>query len=138
MNAAMKKKYCHLLMFDIASEHGHGQETGLTNNESVQNDDLKPSTNDDYKKESTFETPASSKNKKRKPRARRPRRAPRPPRPPNAFILYRKAKQPGVVAQDKSLTNAQVSKVISKMWWKETEQERLHWERRADLMKLKH
>ncbi|RIA84120.1 high mobility group box domain-containing protein, partial [Glomus cerebriforme] len=59
-------------------------------------------------------------------------------RPPNAFILYRKAKQPDVVAQNKNLTNAEVSKVISKMWWKENEEERFQWEKRADRMKLKH
>ncbi|RIB06480.1 high mobility group box domain-containing protein, partial [Gigaspora rosea] len=59
-------------------------------------------------------------------------------RPPNAFILYRKNKQPDVVAQNKNLTNAEVSKVISKMWWKETEEIRFQWEKLADRMKLKH
>ncbi|CAG8534889.1 32683_t:CDS:2 [Gigaspora margarita] len=69
------------------------------------------------------------------PRARKPKRT---PRPPNAFILYRKNKQPDVVAQNKNLTNAEVSKVISKMWWKETEEIRFQWEKLADRMKLKH
>ncbi|CAG8572662.1 7976_t:CDS:2 [Diversispora eburnea] len=82
---------------------------------------------------------ASNKNpaptKTRKPRARKPKRT---PRPPNAFILYRKDKQPHVVGKDKNLTNAEVSKVISKMWWLETEEERFRWEKHADRMKLKH
>ncbi|CAG8557601.1 7697_t:CDS:2 [Ambispora gerdemannii] len=60
------------------------------------------------------------------------------PRPPNAFILYRKNKQPEIVALNKTLTNAEVSKVISKLWWKETEEERFRWEKMADRIKLQH
>ncbi|CAG8572442.1 4480_t:CDS:2 [Ambispora leptoticha] len=78
--------------------------------------------------------------KKTKPTIRKSKtkRTKRTPRPPNAFILYRKNKQQDVVALNKTLTNAEVSKVISKLWWKETEEERFKWEKVADRIKLQH
>src|SRR5436309_3055836 len=131
MDEATKKKYCHLLMFDIFEQN---QETSQKNDGS---DDRKLYSNGSSQETLTATTTVTSKikSKKRKPRAKEPKRT---PRPPNAFILYRKAKQLEVVAQDKNLTNAQVSKVISKMWWNEKEEERFQWEKRADMMKLKH
>jgi hypothetical protein len=62
----------------------------------------------------------------------------RTPRPPNAFILYRRAKQPGIIASQRNLTNAEVSRTISDMWRKEPEEIRLEWERYADRKKLEH
>ncbi|CAG8544337.1 4624_t:CDS:2 [Funneliformis caledonium] len=62
----------------------------------------------------------------------------RTPRPPNAFILYRRAKQPAIIASQRSLTNAEVSRTISDMWRKEPEETRLEWERYADRKKLEH
>ncbi|PKB99765.1 hypothetical protein RhiirA5_299839, partial [Rhizophagus irregularis] len=64
--------------------------------------------------------------------------AKRTPRPPNAFILYRRAKQPGIIASQRNLTNAEVSRTISDMWRKEPEEIRLEWERYADRKKLEH
>ncbi|CAG8544144.1 7693_t:CDS:2 [Paraglomus occultum] len=60
------------------------------------------------------------------------------PRPPNAFILYRKFKQKDVMAKYKDLTNAQVSKIVSMLWWKESEEVRFKWEKIADREKLRH
>ncbi|CAG8461044.1 1344_t:CDS:2 [Dentiscutata erythropus] len=54
------------------------------------------------------------------------------PRPPNAFILYRRRKQIGIKAQNKNLTNAQISKVISKMWKDENHETILYYEKLAD------
>jgi hypothetical protein len=62
----------------------------------------------------------------------------RTPRPPNAFILYRRAKQPGIIASQRNLTNAEVSRTISDMWRKEPEETRLEWEKYADRKKLEH
>jgi hypothetical protein len=62
----------------------------------------------------------------------------RTPRPPNAFILYRRAKQPAIIAAQRHLTNAEVSRQISDMWRNETEEVRLNWERYADRKKLEH
>jgi hypothetical protein len=62
----------------------------------------------------------------------------RTPRPPNAFILYRRAKQPAIIASQRNLTNAEVSRTISDMWKKEPEEIRLEWERFADRKKLEH
>ncbi|CAB4428412.1 unnamed protein product [Rhizophagus irregularis] len=36
----------------------------------------------------------------------------KPPRPPNAFILYRRAKQPGILTRHQGITNNEVSKEI--------------------------
>lgn len=138
MDEATKKKYCHLLMFDISEPD---QETESCNNGSheIYNDDSSKScSNGSSQKASTAAAQTSLTNKPTKQRKTRARKPKRTPRPPNAFILYRKAKQPDVVAQNKNLTNAEVSKVISKMWWKESEEERFQWEKRADRMKLKH
>lgn len=135
MDEATKKKYCHLLMFDISEPD---QETDSCNNGFYNDDSLKSCSNGPSQKASTAAIQKSLVNKPTKQRKSRARKPKRTPRPPNAFILYRKAKQPDVVAQNKNLTNAEVSKVISKMWWKETEEERFQWEKRADRMKLKH
>jgi hypothetical protein len=62
----------------------------------------------------------------------------RPPRPPNAFILYRRAKQPAILAAHRNLTNAEISRYISSCWRSETDEERLAWERYADQKKLEH
>jgi hypothetical protein len=62
----------------------------------------------------------------------------RTPRPPNAFILYRRAKQPAIIASQRHLTNAEVSRQISDMWKSESEETRLEWERYADRKKLEH
>ncbi|CAG8511420.1 1783_t:CDS:1, partial [Gigaspora margarita] len=59
-------------------------------------------------------------------------------RPQNAFILYRNNKQSDVIAQNKNITNAEVSKVISKMWKNENEEIKLQWQKLADIEKLKH
>ncbi|POG76857.1 high mobility group box domain-containing protein, partial [Rhizophagus irregularis DAOM 181602=DAOM 197198] len=122
-------------MFDISDPN---QETDSCNNGFYNDDGLKSCSNGSSQKASTAVNQKSLVNKPTKQRKSRSRKPKRTPRPPNAFILYRKAKQPDVVAQNKNLTNAEVSKVISKMWWKETEEERFQWEKRADRMKLKH
>ncbi|CAG8490967.1 7960_t:CDS:2, partial [Acaulospora colombiana] len=159
MNEEIKKKFCHLLMFDV-SEPGQQQDAITTNIKPDENNEIGEEGITVAKEEipqafvyhpyddgSIFKSSASAVKKgssnvaatirarQRKPRAKKPKRT---PRPPNAFILYRKDKQPGVVAQSKNLTNAEVSKVISKMWWKETEEERFKWDKFADRMKLKH
>jgi hypothetical protein len=36
----------------------------------------------------------------------------KPPRPPNAFILYRRSKQPDIVAQNEGISNNEVSKQV--------------------------
>ena len=60
------------------------------------------------------------------------------PRPPNAFILYRNSKQKEVKANYEDLTNSQVSKIVSMLWWKEPEEVKLKWEKMADREKLRH
>jgi len=42
----------------------------------------------------------------------------KPPRPPNAFILYRRSKQPDIVAQNEGISNNEVSKQVGEMWHK--------------------
>ncbi|CAH1756219.1 10695_t:CDS:2 [Entrophospora sp. SA101] len=62
----------------------------------------------------------------------------RPPRPPNAFILYRRARQPAILAAKRHLTNAEISRYISDLWKNESNETKLEWERYADQKKLEH
>ncbi|CAG8819122.1 3366_t:CDS:1, partial [Gigaspora margarita] len=80
------------------------------------------------------------KNETIKARKRTPRqdKVNRVSRPPNTFILYRKDKQFDIKTQNKNLTNAQISKVISRMWKNEKKEIILYCEKLADSIKLKH
>ncbi|CAG8527232.1 2502_t:CDS:1 [Acaulospora morrowiae] len=62
----------------------------------------------------------------------------KPPRPPNAFILYRRAKQPGIVAKNQGITNNEVSKEIGRMWHEEPQDVRLKFQKMADAAKQEH
>ncbi|RHZ49329.1 hypothetical protein Glove_522g90 [Diversispora epigaea] len=62
----------------------------------------------------------------------------RPPRPPNAFILYRREKQPAILATNRHMTNAEISRYIADLWKNESNETRLMWERYADQQKLNH
>ncbi|RIB25509.1 putative HMG box protein, partial [Gigaspora rosea] len=60
------------------------------------------------------------------------------PRPPNAFILYRRAKQPGIVAKNQGITNNEVSKEIGRMWHEEPQEIRSKFQKMADAAKQEH
>ncbi|GES78072.1 mating-type HMG-box protein MAT1-2 [Rhizophagus clarus] len=60
------------------------------------------------------------------------------PRPPNAFILYRRAKQPLITKERGNISNAKISKLLAKMWRNESEEEKLHWQKIADRKKMEH
>jgi hypothetical protein len=62
----------------------------------------------------------------------------KPPRPPNAFILYRRAKQPGIVATHQGITNNEVSKEIGRMWHEEPAEIRQKFQKMADAAKQEH
>ncbi|GBC14850.2 mating-type HMG-box protein MAT1-2 [Rhizophagus irregularis DAOM 181602=DAOM 197198] len=62
----------------------------------------------------------------------------KPPRPPNAFILYRRAKQPGIVARHQGITNNEVSKEIGRMWHEEPAEIRMKFQKMADAAKQEH
>src|SRR6266498_3513651 len=62
----------------------------------------------------------------------------KPPRPPNAFILYRRAKQPIIVALHQGITNNEVSKEIGKMWHEEPMEVRLKFQKMAEAAKEEH
>ncbi|RHZ89804.1 hypothetical protein Glove_9g249 [Diversispora epigaea] len=62
----------------------------------------------------------------------------KPPRPPNAFILYRRAKQPGIVAKNQGITNNEVSKEIGRMWHEEPPEVRSKFQKMADAAKQEH
>ncbi|CAG8670990.1 34064_t:CDS:1 [Gigaspora margarita] len=59
-------------------------------------------------------------------------------RPPNSFILYRKYQQSEIKKRYKNLTNANISKVVSKMWQNESEKVKFQFEKLADQMKVEH
>ncbi|CAG8644458.1 8980_t:CDS:2, partial [Dentiscutata erythropus] len=62
----------------------------------------------------------------------------RPPRPPNAFILYRRSKQPDIVAANKGISNKEVSILLGKMWHKESLEEKTKFQCQAEAEKLEH
>ncbi|CAG8464396.1 3715_t:CDS:2 [Paraglomus brasilianum] len=107
-----QKHYCSLIMFDTPQTTTHNSLSD------------------------TDQTAAVHKRRCRK--RHRYTKLMRIPRPPNAFILYRKFKQKDVMANYKDLTNAQVSKIVSILWWKESEDVRFKWEKIADREKLRH
>jgi len=62
----------------------------------------------------------------------------KPPRPPNAFILYRRSKQPDIVARNEGISNNEVSKQVGEMWHKEPIEEKMKFQRLADAAKMEH
>nr|CAG8457761.1 464_t:CDS:2 [Entrophospora candida] len=60
------------------------------------------------------------------------------PRPPNAFILYRREKQPEITAHYGNITNSKISKILAKMWRNEKDDIKMHWQRLADRKKMEH
>jgi len=62
----------------------------------------------------------------------------KPPRPPNAFILYRRSKQPEIVAANEGISNNEVSKQVGEMWHKEPADEKSKFQRMADTAKMEH
>src|SRR5581483_9512299 len=62
----------------------------------------------------------------------------KPPRPPNAFILYRRAKQPAIVAKNAGITNNEVSKEIGRMWHEEPLEVRVKFQKMAEDAKQEH
>jgi hypothetical protein len=62
----------------------------------------------------------------------------KPPRPPNAFILYRRTKQPTIVAANEGITNNEVSKQVGEMWHKEPMEEKMKYQKMADAAKMEH
>ncbi|GBB98871.1 hypothetical protein RclHR1_03350002 [Rhizophagus clarus] len=123
MNEVKKERDYHLLMFDISEPD---QETVSSNGFH------EISCSNGSPQKASVVTTALTKPKKRV------RKLKRIPRPPNSFILYRKAKQHDVMAQNKNLTLGGVSKIIAKMWQEEDEKERFQWSILADRAKLKH
>ncbi|KAI8138637.1 high mobility group box domain-containing protein [Fennellomyces sp. T-0311] len=60
------------------------------------------------------------------------------PRPQNAFMLYLQAVRPGILSNNPSLHNKEVSRIAGELWRKESEKIQKHFERRADEEKLYH
>jgi len=79
---------------------------------------------------STPTPPRGSVTKAQKPK--------KPPRPPNAFILYRRSKQPDIVARNEGISNNEVSKQVGEMWHKEPLEEKMKFQRMADAAKMEH
>ncbi|CAG8603652.1 376_t:CDS:2 [Dentiscutata erythropus] len=62
----------------------------------------------------------------------------RTPRPPNAFILYRRHKQPEVTRDYGNISNAKISKILATLWRNETDDVKHHWQKMADRKKMEH
>ncbi|KAF0399043.1 MATA-HMG [Gigaspora margarita] len=62
----------------------------------------------------------------------------RTPRPPNAFILYRRAKQPEVTRDHGTISNAKISKILANLWKNENDDVKHYWQKMADKKKMEH
>ncbi|CAG8592763.1 2594_t:CDS:2 [Racocetra persica] len=60
------------------------------------------------------------------------------PRPPNAFILYRRAKQPEVTREHGKIPNGKISKILGNLWRNESEDVRRYWQKIAYKKKMEH
>jgi hypothetical protein len=168
MDVAARNKYCGYIMFNTpasASSKGPGSrnndlinydassfsncdsdlypQTGTTNHSMAAGAAAIEGEQNVKKEDTTFQVYDPSNNNgddngKKLPGSSKMQPEKRPPRPPNAFILYRRAKQPGILATHRNLTNAEISRYISTCWRSETDEERLNWERYADQKKLEH
>ncbi|CAG8526418.1 45219_t:CDS:2 [Gigaspora margarita] len=143
MDVEARNKFCGLLMFTSSTDAN-----GTKNSNIIVNDydttTFKSFTEPDFIDSSSSiaagaAAPDENENgKKSPPSCQKAQQEKRPPRPPNAFILYRREKQPAILAAHRHLTNAQISRYIADLWRSETNETRLHWEREADKTKLEH
>jgi len=140
MDHEAKKKYCGLLMFDMASPvDGPATPTSPKVNNSV----LRKETDRPHSFMGA-PYPKSSKNASLRHSIKKPSATPMEPkeprisRPPNAFILYRHSIQPSIIAQHRNITNAEISKQLSVMWRNEPESVKLQWQKEADRRKMEH
>ncbi|CAG8440150.1 9301_t:CDS:2 [Scutellospora calospora] len=143
MDVEARNKFCGLLMFTSSTDVSGTKGSNVI----VNNYDTSSFTS--FSESEPFHADSSSiaagaaatdenENGKKSPGCSKSQLEKRPPRPPNAFILYRREKQPGILAAHRHLTNAQISRYIADLWRGESNETRLHWEREADKTKLEH
>ncbi|CAG8589868.1 11448_t:CDS:1 [Acaulospora morrowiae] len=150
MDIEARNKFCGLLMFNTspASNKAPGSRS---NDHAMHNyvssfsgfiDQPEPYYKSlDYTQESSIAAGAAApgdKENNNQPGCQKAQAEKRPPRPPNAFILYRREKQPAILAANRHLTNAEISRHIADLWRNESNETRLKWERFADQTKLEH
>ncbi|CAG8498374.1 21756_t:CDS:1 [Dentiscutata erythropus] len=59
-------------------------------------------------------------------------------RPPNSFLLYRQSKQSEVTRVYGNISNAKISKILSDLWQRESDEVKLYWQKAADKKKMEH
>ncbi|CAG8510197.1 14896_t:CDS:1 [Cetraspora pellucida] len=142
MDVEARNKYCGLLMFTPSiGASGTKNSNNIVNYDatSFSFSESEPSYNDSSSiAAGAAATDENESGKKSPPGCSKAQLEKRPPRPPNAFILYRREKQPAILAAHRHLTNAQISRYIADLWRGESNETRLHWEREADKTKLEH
>ncbi|CAG8542475.1 10528_t:CDS:2 [Ambispora gerdemannii] len=142
MDEEARKKHCNLLMFDIPLQNSpnisNGQRIMIDYTTSLENSNIRekstsfvnpspsirPLSHNDFVDE-TFKQTLSSQKK-------------HIPRPPNAFILYRRAKQPEVTTELGHISNSEISRILANKWKNEPEVVKLDWQKQADRMKMEH
>lgn len=162
MNAAARKKHCSLLMFDVPKPN-----PGAQNNRSFMIDYTTSLENSSIRTQDNFiftsfvepmrvrpQTPIRNKISELEAPIKEDANINsatavsndtpnfdnigHTPRPPNAFILYRRAKQSEVTADKGNISNAMISKILSKLWKNEKEDVKLYWRKQADKKKVEH
>ncbi|CAG8622035.1 5038_t:CDS:1, partial [Cetraspora pellucida] len=163
MDEEIRRKYCGLLMFDVIppsslyNSNGKGNSSTLTidhttslENSSIRTQDnfvftsflepirVKPQNPIKIKQPITSNVMVSDLNNDVKKDLVQPSSEDRTPRPPNAFILYRRAKQPEVTQKYGNISNAKISKILANLWRSETEDVKHYWQKMADKKKMEH
>ncbi|CAG8735330.1 13524_t:CDS:1, partial [Racocetra fulgida] len=163
MDEAIRRKYCGLLMFDTPSfpykSNGKVNSSTLTidhttslENSSIRTQDnfvftsflepirVKPQTPIKNKRPIILDSDSSLLNNEVEKTSSivQPTSEDRTPRPPNAFILYRRSKQPEVTREHGNISNARISKILAKLWKEEDETVKHYWQKMADKKKMEH
>ncbi|CAG8742701.1 13495_t:CDS:1, partial [Dentiscutata heterogama] len=133
MDVEARNRYCGLLMFTSSTDAKTG--SIIVNDYDTPSFNFVDSEPDASSIAAGAAAPDENESGKKSPKSQQEKR---PPRPPNAFILYRREKQPAILAAHRHLTNAQISRYIADLWRSESNETRLHWEREADKTKLEH
>ncbi|KAF0561832.1 MATA-HMG [Gigaspora margarita] len=150
MDEIAKKKYCGLLMFNVPtpsftkSKNKPGSQLTIDQTTSLENSSIRAQ--DKFIFTSFLEpmrvnpqrphknTP-SKNNEPTKVSSNQEKRA---RRPPNSFLLYRQAIQPEITRYYGSISNAEISRILSDLWRNESNEVKLYWQNLADQKKMEY
>ncbi|CAG8459538.1 8551_t:CDS:2 [Scutellospora calospora] len=156
MDKTAKKKYCHVMMFDVPppsftknnSKSDSSNQLTVDYTTSLENSSIR--TQDNFIFTSFLEPinvrPQLPHKNTQITRLEQDKDAIKEPicqekkirRPPNSFILYRQAMQQEVTRLYGNISNSMLSKILSDLWQNESEEVKLYWNKVADKKRMEH